>query len=322
VKALFPLPFARLEELQQEAETVKAIRRVEEKRELAEEYLTRIGWTLYEWQQFVLEAARTWRFVMLVASRQVGKTFLAAGRARCQQVSIVGSSTPVVCPNQDKSKLVVREVKKVSAKDPDHVKFDPDSTDELGEGGSRIKALPGTVGGIVGETAPLLMVDEAGLVTRDLYDAATPTQAHIPDPECWIMSSAWYKEGWFYEAWDRGPCKDVDGVGYVKVLVRPPFDIVDHEVVDLTAEQRQAIEVEHRSRNIHLFWSETPSKEWVEQELSSHGEAQVRQQYFCEFQETEDKALSPEYLERMWVDGAGARKIGGDVLSEGEGRRV
>jgi hypothetical protein len=115
---------------------------------------------------------------------------------------------------------------------------------------------------------------------------------------------------------------DRDGKGFVKVLVRPPLDIEDSRIVDLTEIQRARIVTEWKDKGVHAFWSTTPTREYLEQELSRHPEWVIRQQYLCEFQEVQDQALSPEMVEQAFQDGGG-RKIGGEsFLSDGEGRRV
>jgi hypothetical protein len=282
-------------------------------------YLESIGWTLYDWQKWVLREAGS--SVMLVAARQVGKTWLAAGKARHKQVSVAKSVTPVVCPNQDKSKILIKRVKEVAAKDLRHKLWDVDNSEELTEYGASIKGLPGTLGGVVGLTAPLLMMDESGLITSQLYQAATPMQAHVDNPELWIMTSAWYKQGWFWDAWDTGPCMDRDGTGFVKVLVRPPYDIDDGKLIDLPDPDRYVRE--WMDKGVHAFFSNTPTPEYLEQEMSRHPEWAIRQQYFCEFQPIEDAALPPEIVARAWSSEPG-RKIGvGDsYISTNEGRRI
>lgn len=301
MKTLVQVPFSEILELKDRAEAVLYRKRGRDGvPSSATAYLKAIGWELYPWQKWAIEAAAKYRFLLLVAARQVGKTFLAAGRARYQQVKVPMSSTPVVCPNQDKSKILIKRVVEVASKDPHHTIFDPDNTEEVGEAGAVVKGLPGTLGGVVGETAPLLMLDESGLISRQLFDAATPMQAHVEDPELWVMSSAWWTTGWFWEALDTGPCKDRDGVGYVKMIVRPPFDIVNHEIVPMKNQEQYL--AEWKKRGIHAFFSSTPTKEFLEQELATHTEMQIRQQYFCEFQSASGAALDPQTIHDMFTD--------------------
>jgi hypothetical protein len=301
VKTLVAAPFSEILELKTRADALLLAKIGKPGiSKTTNEYLEKIGWELYPWQDWVLKAVTKWRFLLLIAARQVGKTLLAAGRARYQQISVPLSVTPVVCPNQEKSKILIKRVTEVANKDPDHTVFDPDNTEEVGEAGSIIKGLPGTLGGVVGETAPLLMLDEAGLIGRQLYDAATPMQAHVDNPELWVMSSAWWKIGWLWDAWDTGPCKDIDGVGFVKVIVRPPFDLINHKIVPLANQDKYVEEL--KEKGIHAFFSSTPTREFLEQELSTHTEMQIRQQYFCEFQSASGAALDSNIIHDMFTD--------------------
>jgi hypothetical protein len=285
-------------------------------------YLQSIGWRLRGWQEWVHK--QTWRYWLIVAGRQTGKTWLAASKARHAQVKRQRYPVPVVCPNKDKGQKLVDELTIVAGKDKDHKIWDPDNQFEKGEYGVKVSVMAGTVTGVVGETAPLLIVDEAGRVEKSLFEAATPVMSSFTEPTLWVMSSAWYKDGWFWEAWDKGPCYDREGIGYIKVMVRPPLEIRDGRVIDFPEQERFV--AEQADRGVHAFWSgETPTAETIEQELARHGEKQVRQQYFCEFQEIQDAAFAPELVARAWSGEPGRRlSIGemGSYISGNEGRRL
>lgn len=254
-------------------------------------FLKARGWHLYEWQQFVYDLPR--KPVMIVSTRQAGKTFLAAGKAYSIASMEPGTVSAVVCPDQDKSKRVIERVTAIKQSDEATAgPFDPDNREEVGlpwAGNSTIKAMPGTIKGVVSHTVKCLIFDEANLISRSLYGAATPTQAHVEHPWTWALSSAWWQDGWFYDDWTKGTG------GWTRVLVRARWDIRDRKVVPYMAEDE--FKAMWAEKGVHAFYSDYPSREFVELELTRHPERTIRQQYFCEFQPLEGAVFSEEWIQ-------------------------
>lgn len=252
-------------------------------------FLEARGWNLYEWQQFVYDLPR--QPVMIVSTRQAGKTFEAAGKVYSIASTEPGSVSAVVCPDQDKSKRVIERVDQIKQSDTATPQpFEPSNREEVGLPwtGSTIRAMPGTVKGVVSHTVKCLIFDEANLISRTLYGAATPTQAHVDDPWTWALSSAWWKDGWFYDDWTMGTG------GWTRILVRAKWDIKDGKIVPYMKESEfKAMWLE---KGIHAFYSDTPSREFLELELTRHPEKTIRQQYFCEFQSLEGAVFSEEWI--------------------------
>jgi hypothetical protein len=253
---------------------------------------------------------------MVVATRQGGKTWIFAFLAWWLALTRPKTLAAIVCPDQAKGETLIERVRDVSDKDPNRPPLEPDNTQAKGlPNDSIIRGLPGTVKGVVSKTAQMLVFDEAGLIGRPLYRAATPMQAAVKAPWTFAISSAWWKDGWFWEEWDHG-------TAFRKVLVRAAYDIRDRRIID--AEPEGAFRKKWAARGVAAFYSPTPTREYLEQELLRHPEWVIRQQYFCEFQEMQDKALPPEMVERMFNDAVEARRLGGDTatLSDIPGRRV
>lgn len=279
------------------------------------EFLEARGWRLYPWQRFVYSLPRT--PVMILSTRQAGKTWLAAGKAYHIATTEKASVSAGVCPDQDKAKRVIERTELIRCSDPGAPTFDPDNTEEVGivRTGSIIKALPGTIKGVVSHTVKFLFFDESNLTEQYLYIAATPTQAHVDEPWTWALSSAWWKRGWYYDDWTKGTG------GWTRVLVRSRWDIKNHRIVPYIPEAQ--FKAEWKERGVYAFYSDTPTKEFIELELTRHAEEWIRQQYFCEFQDTENAALSPDDISRMWSTSVEHRKIGSKTaVSDIPGRKI
>jgi hypothetical protein len=202
----------------------------------------------------------------------------------------------VVCPDQDKSERVIERVNEIKATDTATTQaFDPSNQKEVGMpwSGSTIKAMPGTVKGVVSHTVKCLIFDEANLIDRTLYGAATPTQAAVQQPWTWALSSAWWQDGWFYDDWVKGTG------GWTRILVRSKWDIKDGQIIPYIPEREfRAMWAE---KGITAFYSETPSREFLELEMTRHPEKTIRQQYFCEFQPMSGNVFSSAWIEKVFT---------------------
>lgn len=132
--------------------------------------------------------------------------------------------------------------------------------------GSRIIALPGTEGTTRGFSAPrLIVVDEASRTEDALYGALRPmlattsTQADQGRMVC--LTTPWGKRGWFHEQWAHGG--DV------------------WERTKITARDCPRI-----------------APEWLADEQKLVGDFIFRQEYLCEFVDTEEQLFPTELIER------------------------
>jgi hypothetical protein len=297
LKTLVSFPLARLEAIQERLEALPSGSDDDKWRRNPVTYLEGIGWALRAWQRYVIDHRD--EPVMVVATRQGGKTWLFAALAWWLGMNRPNTLAAIVCPDQAKGETLIERVRDVSAKDMQRPKLDPDNTEAKGlPNGSIIRGLPGTIKGVVSKTAQMLVFDEAGLIPANLYRAATPMQSAVENPWTFAISSAWYKDGWFWDEWDKG-------TAFRKVLVRAAYEVRDRQIVD--AEPEETFKARWAEKGVTAFYSPTPTREFLEMELSRHPEWQIRQQYFCEFQEVENAALTPEAIASLWAQGIKSR---------------
>ncbi len=154
------------------------------------------------WQAELLRAAPT--RTLLLCSRQSGKSQTAAGLALLTALTEPNSLVLLLSPTQRQSGELYRKVvdlwkrlgKPVASARP----RESASRLEL-VNGSRIESLPGTEGTVRSFSAVrLLVVDEAARVSDPLYFAIRPMLA-VSRGRLIALSSAWAKQGWFYESW-------------------------------------------------------------------------------------------------------------------------
>jgi terminase large subunit-like protein len=215
-----------------------------------------------EYQRKVLRS--TSKRLVLVAGRQTGKSSCLAARALWQALFTPGSLTLLVAPTERQSKILFAKVARMYRAWGG--KVDATSARRMGlelENDSQIEALPGSPGTIQGFSADLLIVDEAGFISDELLDAATPSLA-ATDGTLILAGRPNGKRGPLYEVWAHA-------TDYERHMVR--------------ADQCPLI---------------TPG--FLASERSRMTEREFASQYLCSFEEAEDAVFREELLERAFVD--------------------
>lgn len=234
-----------------------------------------LGITLDPWQ---IDALTTDRHdVLLLVTRQGGKGMVASLLALSKMLNDPGSTTVIVARADRQAKRLLLRIKRLYrqiAGAPSAI-VDSMFTLELANG-SELLALPGSEETIRGvEGVDLLLIDEAALVPDELFAAVHPMLA-TTNGRCVAMSTARGKRGWFWREWEGS---------------------------DL--EWHRAIVTAHEVPRI--------KPEWLAMTRRRIGEWMFRQEFLCEFLESEDSlflfadiaaALSAEveplYVERLF----------------------
>jgi terminase large subunit-like protein len=139
---------------------------------------------------------------MLNCARQWGKSTLAAAKAVHEADNNPGSLTLVVSPTLRQSGELVRKAAGFLKRLRKPVKKDGENRISLLlDNGSRIVGLPGSEATVRGFSAvSLLVVDEAARVSDELYLAARPMLA-VSRGALWLMGTPFGKRGFFHDLW-------------------------------------------------------------------------------------------------------------------------
>jgi hypothetical protein len=200
--------------------------------------------------------------VLILASRQVGKSLAAGALALREALLVPGSLTLLLSPVQRQSGELFRDkVMRLY----NGVGRPVGSTQESAltltlANGSRIVSLPGEEGNIRGySSVALLVIDEAARVPDALYHAVRPMLA-VSGGKLVALSSAYAKQGFFYEGWTKG-------AGWQRVKV--------------TAAECPRI-----------------SPEFLREERAVLGERVYGREYECLFSSADDAVFDPDAVER------------------------
>ncbi len=242
--------------------------------------LQRAGVRPDRWQTNVLRTPKSQ--ILLLCSRQVGKTLVAAALALRTALLEAPALVLVLTPSERQSSEFLRRIKELhealrqplsvagrvqslyekraaeAGKDDDYFRLPAKSRESSLQmhldNGSRIIGLPTSEGKIrVYSSVSLLVIDEASRVDDILYRAMRPMLA-VSRGRLLALSTPFGKRGWFHDEWH--------GVG-------------DWERVQITAEQCPRI---------------TPA--FLAEERRALGERWYRQEYDCAFLECMDAAFA------------------------------
>jgi hypothetical protein len=201
------------------------------------------------------------RYGILNCSRQWGKSTITAAmsvhRAACRN----GALVLVVTPSERQSAEFVRKASGFLRRLGIRRRGDGDNDISLLlPNESRIVGLPGKEATTRGfSSVSLLLVDEASRVSDDMYKAMRPVLA-VGGGDIWLMSTPYGKRGFFYDTWVNG------GPEWVRVSVPA---------------------------------TECPRirPEYLEQERRVQGDLWFRQEYLCEFVQSETSVFRDEDLQ-------------------------
>jgi hypothetical protein len=217
------------------------------------------------WQAELLRS--DWRRALLLCSRQAGKSTVTAALAVHTAINQPGSLTLLLSAAQRQSAELFHTVMGFYHS----IEHAPPVAQESAlrvqlTNGSRIIALPGkeaTIRGFAG--VDLLVIDEASRVDDALYFSVRPMLA-VSGGRLIVLSTPFGKRGFFHQEWTEG------GEDWHKVMIKAT------DVPRISAE-------------------------FLEEERRAMGEWWFKQEYMCEFVETDDQVFAHDLiLEAMSSD--------------------
>ncbi|MCU1327964.1 MAG: hypothetical protein JWN34_3334 [Bryobacterales bacterium] len=152
---------------------------------------------------------------ILNCTRQWGKSTTAAAGAVQRLVTRPGSLVVVASPSKKQSAELVRTA--VGMLEKRRIRTVRDGVHQVSAvlpNGSRIVGLPGNEATSRGlASVSLLLIDEASRVPDAIYHAVRPMVV-ISQGDIWLLSTPWWAQGFFYEAWEHG------GPGWARFSVK------------------------------------------------------------------------------------------------------
>jgi Terminase large subunit, T4likevirus-type, N-terminal len=206
------------------------------------------------------------RRALLNCTRQWGKSTITAAKAVHRAYFEPESLTVVLSPSARQSAEFLRKASGFARKLEIRPRGDGDNEISLlFPNGARIVGLPGSESTVRGFSAvSLMIIDEAARVSDELYKTLRPMTA-VSSGDMLLMSTPSGQRGFFYEAW-----------------------------VSRTEEWERI--------SVPATECERIPKEFLEEERAVMGDWWFRQEYLCEFVDTEDCLFSRELIEAALSD--------------------
>lgn len=250
----------------------------------------RLSLELYDWQ--LPGVGSHVRRLALLCARQSGKSTLVALKSWHTAKYQPGSLILIVAPSRDQSKELMLKIDSLVQADEDAIEMETDSVfEKIFANGSRIVALPGSERSVRGYSGPrIIIMEEAARVPDETYRAARPMMVGA-DTEIIMISTAFGKRGFFYEAWASDSLFGAH-VPWRKIFVIPKVDIVGGKLVE-------------RPRlpsfpGVESYFSERHDLAFMQEEFDTIGEFWFRQEYLCEFLDAATGLFSEELIRRSF----------------------
>ena len=216
------------------------------------DFMRSLGYVPDEWQEIFLESEA--KRVLLNCSRQAGKSTVTAVLALHEAIYKAGSLILLVSPSQRQSLELYGKVIEGYVKLGSNTNDDALSATLKLANGSRIVSLPSSEKTIRGYSGvDLIICDESARIPDVLYDAITPMLA-VSDGRLIMLSTPFGQRGVFHDLW-------VNNDEYQK------FKVTAYECSRI-------------------------SREFLELEKKTSPSNKFRQEYLCEFIQTDDALFS------------------------------
>jgi hypothetical protein len=160
-----------------------------------------MGWTPDPWQASFL--CSTSKRESLLVTRQGGKSTVTAARVLREVLLHPRSDALVFCPTIRQSQEMLRKVcEQYDALGRPIAKVADTKTSLELANGSRVISLPDSHEGIVGFSAPrLIVIDEGARVSDELYKSVRPMLG-VSRGSLLTLSTPFGNQGWFFDIWD------------------------------------------------------------------------------------------------------------------------
>lgn len=241
-------------------------------------YLRGLGFEPFEWQVDALNPSLD--RVLLLCARQSGKSTVVGGKVAHKIRYRRRSENLIVTPSKDQSKIVMQRFQEFTDQDDELPESDTDSIFEQAwkKRKNRVLALPGSERSVRGYADPeTIIADEAAQIEDRTYIAFRPWMTGGKS-ELIAMSTPFGKRGWFWRAWEHSS-------RWHKILVRVRWDVRNGKLIDTMPEDE--FKAYWKEKGVNAYYSPRHTKSWCEEELEEIGEWAFRQEYCCEFMDTD-----------------------------------
>lgn len=266
-------------------------------------YLARIGakedHIPFDWQRDVCRSPSKRKIIC--GARQSGKSDIVSAKSCHRAKYFPKSLILILAPTEDQAKIDMGKILEYISWDESYPTITAQNARELKlSNRSEIKIIIASERSARGYSKPsLLILDEASRIGDEVYKSGVrPMLTKSPDSELILISTPYGKRGFFYEAWiDKTNVWD-------KYEVRSPWETNALDQWTLYEHHPGPEFFEERKRNGVKFYYSPRHDVFDEQQenLRAMTIRLYRQEYCCEFVETDEAVFTYQDLQKMFEE--------------------
>ena len=257
-----------------------------------QEYVRLLGFNPFPWQDAILNSKS--KHIVINAARQGGKSTITAADPCWIAKYMEKSLAIVIAPTEEQSKEDIDKIKAFIALDGTYPPHRPSETHIFLDNKSKIKVKIARQTARGASKPELVILDEASQIEDNIYsEVVLPMFTDNPEGREILLSTPYGKRGFFYDVFTNREPDDP----WERFEIRSPWEPVETEhgldLVLFMGGNEKAYQ-ELRAREGIKAWFSPRHSNYAQQRhfLSRMGIRKYRQEFCCEFVETEDTVFS------------------------------
>ena len=264
-----------------------------------QEYVRLLGFNPFPWQDAILDS--TSKRIVINAARQAGKSTITSadpcwiGKYQEKSLSIV------LAPSETQSQDDMEKVQNFVALDSTYPKYAPAATHLTIENGSKIRIVPARQTARGKSKPNIVILDEASQITDQIYtEVVLPMFTDNPG-RLIMLSTPFGKQGFFWDTF----CNLEPDDPWERYEIRSPWEPIQTpkglELVPFMDGDEKAYQEERAKHGIKAWFS--PRHSNYKEQLAllwRMGIRKYKQEFCCEFVETEQSVFSYDEIKMMF----------------------
>lgn len=264
-----------------------------------QEYVRLLGFTPFPWQDAILNS--TSKRIVINAARQAGKSTITSADP-CWTAKYADKSLSIVlAPSESQSQDDMEKVQGFVALDRTYPEYAPAATHIKTANGSKIRVVPARQTARGKSKPNIVILDEASQITDIIYTEVVLPMFTDNDGRLIMLSTPYGKQGFFWDTF----CNLEPDDPWERYEVRSPWQPVQTpnglDLVPYMDGDEKAYQEERAKHGIRAWFSPRHSnyKEQLRL-LWRMGIRKYKQEFCCEFVETEQSVFSYQEIEGMF----------------------
>ena len=262
-------------------------------------YVRQLQFNPFPWQDAILNS--TGRRIIINAARQSGKSTITSADPCWTAKYEPDSLSIVLAPTESQSQDDMEKIQRFISMDNSYPEYYPAATHVKVSNGSKIRVVPATQSARGKSRPKIVILDEASQINDLIYtEVVLPMFTNNPG-RLILLSTPYGKTGFFYDIFNNPRPNDP----WERYEIRSPWEPVQTpsgvDLIPYMDGDEKAYQAERAKKGI-MAWFSPQHRNYDEQleKLYDMGIRKYKQEYCCEFVETESSVFAYNEIERMF----------------------